>query len=148
MSEIKFDLHYGKWLLPEARAFASAIGKMPGAAIGDVSNVVRRAVAERIDRFGDEAPPEGWTPDAWMTFDVDLMAAFAWIVARRADPALTFAAYSETLVYGELLAAFLVAVASLFGDEADEDPLSSGEATQSDSSSAPSSPGDSTTATS
>ena len=148
MTDIVFDFVYGKWKVPEVRAFAKALGKMPAVAMRDVFAVVGQATIERTETFGEEKPPADWLAEAWQTFDVDLMAAFAWVVARREHPELSFEDFSAELVFGDLLSDFLLAVAGLFvTSEADEGPLSSGGTSESDSSSAPSSPGDSTTAT-
>ena len=95
---------------------STAVGVNPEYAIGALKNAADEVAAEAKAKFGDAEPPDGWLPLALLNIDPAYLLGFAWIVARREAPTLTFDGYSEEVEAGELMEAFYGNV----GEEAEE----------------------------
>jgi hypothetical protein len=113
---IAVDLQVDTWKIPEARAFRGAVGVNAEFAAAAIQAAFVAAEKQARDEFGEKVdepgwePPWEWVPPALLNIDPDYLLGFAWIAARRADPALDYDAFAESLVYSELVAGFWAAI--------------------------------------
>jgi len=113
---VAVDLQVDTWKIPEARAFRKAVGvnaEYAASAIQDAFVAAERdsraEFGAKVDEEGWE-PPGEWIPPSLLNIDPDYLLGFAWIPAHRADPALEYEAFAESLLYSELVAGFWAAV--------------------------------------
>jgi len=113
---IAIDLQIDDWKIPEARAYRKAVGVNPEYALQGVQQAFTDAEAESRTEFGEKVdeegwqPPDGWLPSALLNIAPDYLLGFAWVAARRADPALDYEAFAESVPYGGLVAGFWEAI--------------------------------------
>ena len=106
------DLEVDGWTVAEADAYRKAVGVNAEYAWGIVQRAVRESQVEARETYGEAvdepgwSPPDGWAPLAMLNLDPLYLAGFAYVAARRADPALTFDALLGSLHVGELVSAF------------------------------------------
>lgn len=109
---IRIDLQVDQWKVPEARAYRGAVGVNAEYAADSIQRAFADGEKEARAEFGDKVdiegwePPDGWTPPGLFNIDPDYLLGFAWIPARRDDPALEYDAFAESVPYGDLLKAF------------------------------------------
>ena len=120
---ISIDLQVDQWRIPEARAYRKSVGVNAEYAADSIQQAFVASEAEARAKFGelvDEEgwePPDGWLPPSLLNIDPDYLLGFAWVPARRTDPALEYEAFAESLPYGELLQAFWDALIAAVQEE-------------------------------
>jgi hypothetical protein len=114
---ILIDIDVMHWKVGETRAYRAAVGVNPEYALGVIMRASEEAAAEIKTKFGDEQPPPEYMPLPMLSVDPMFLLGFAWVTARRSDPALTFDAYAEDIETGQLMEAFYGASAGQVDDE-------------------------------
>lgn len=115
---IACDLNLDGWTVAEARAYRDAVGVNAEYALGAMQKAIAESRAEARAEFGEAVDAEGWTPPkdwvplAMLNLDPIHLAGFAYIAARRDDPALDFAAFTDAVHVGELSQAFYTQLVS------------------------------------
>lgn len=125
---IALELDYEEWTVDELHDYRGAVSVNAPFAAAKIEEAKAADFADLFTRMADDGgklgdtftPPPDWQPLHILAIDPEWMLGFAWIPARRADPALEWKAFCIEVKAGQLLEAFADAVFALAPDVEEE----------------------------
>ena len=103
---ILIDIDVMGWTVKETRLYREFVGVNPEFALGTLQRAAEEAAVEAKAKFGAQPPPPDYMPLSLLNIDPGYLLGFAWVVARRSDPHLSYDDYADTIPTGALMRAF------------------------------------------